>query len=859
MPAIRIDNFAGEFPSVSPRALAANAAQTNRNLYLGTPEFRPLSADLVVATCPAGTKTMHRFARDVDGEFTTDPTINWQFSPAERSYVKGQINDERTERTYYTTDDGSARPQAIDVNGESRRLGVPRPMKPSLTKVVGNEFTQEDATSFLYGDVAEAIRKAIIDATPARTIEPGSRFSGATVYGGPYSFHTSVSSEAFAVGTTQRAAPWTANWLMASTLAAKLSMPALGGIAGGGGFYIPLVMLPAVNRPNSTTLGTLLAAIEYPDDAGDGRAGTQVLSADAITKITARVQDAASPDRYAKTQRDRLDAIAREFKTLVATAVTALGSRPTEPVKPTTAEYVATGSGDDIEFVRSAAWITYDADMVAYGIALEAFNAGLTTDATAAATLQNKLIALQQEAALLTTEVEQRAFSTWQALTGDVTATTTYLLDSGGIHEYLGDVDPDRIVDTRFYVVTFVTDWGEESEPSEPTDLMELDQNDTITIDRPLSTSNEAYNLRHIEKWRVYRSNVATKGAAFQFVEELTIATAAYADDKLGEELGEVCPTTTWVEPPYRMDSQFNGYPKPVSGSNPFLRGMVGMPNGINAGFIDNMVAFCEPYIPYAWPIEYQVTTEHPIVGLGVFGTTVFVGTTGKPYFISGSDSASMSSQQIDSNQSCVAANSIVSVQGGVLYASPDGLCLADASGVRVVTLGLYTREDWQALAPTTMQAAEHEGIYYLFYNNGTPGCLAFDLTSRKLGRVDLAADAVFVDRMNDVMYLAQGTEVRAVFGAATRRTAVWRTGRIVMNNYVPYAWVQLVGDHNGASPAIVRWYGAGVLRHTATFTDGAPQRLPAGRFKDHEVEIESAARITLITLASSTQELQAV
>ena len=27
-------------------------------------------------------------------------------------------------------------------------------------------------------------------------------------------------------------------------------------------------------------------------------------------------------------------------------------------------------------------------------------------------------------------------------------------------------VDPDRIIDTRFYVATYVTDWGEESQPS---------------------------------------------------------------------------------------------------------------------------------------------------------------------------------------------------------------------------------------------------------------------------------------------------------------------------------------------------------------------------------------------------------
>lgn len=856
MTVIRIDNFAGEFPSVSPRALSPNAAQVNRNLFLGTPEFRPLSTDTTVATCPAGTKTMYRFARDASGDFTTNPAVNWQFASARRSYVKGQINDQRSERTYYTINDGSARPRAIDVNGADRRLGVPRPVKPNFSKVVGNEFTLEEATAFLYGEVAEGIRDAIVANTPSRTDEPNSRYSGSTIYGGPYGFYGSFSSATFAAGSTQRAAPWVANFLMSAELASRLDMPTLGGIAGtAGAYYIPLIMLPAVFRTNSTTLTTSLAAIEYPEDAGD-RAGTQVLTTAVITKLVELVQTAVDPTTFAKTQRDRLDAIAREFQTLVATSVASLGVRPTEPVKPTVAEYELSGE----EYVRAPEWVAYDAAMATYRVNLETYNANLANNTAATTALQNKILALQQEARLLTQEIEEKAYSNWRLMTENTNGVAAFLLDAGGVGVFLGEVDADRIVDSRFYIVTFVTDWGEESEPSEPTGLIEVDQNDSVTIDRPLSTSNETYAARNITKWRIYRSNVGTRSASFQFVEELAIGSSSYMDEKKGSELGEPCPTTTWAEPPYRMDAQFDGYPKPVSGTNPYLRGLTGMPNGIMAGFIDNTVAFCEPYVPYAWPVEYQITTEHPIVGLGAFGTTLFVGTTGKPYFIAGSDSASMSAQQMDSNQACASAASIVSAQGGVLYASPDGLCVADASGVRVVTQGIYTREDWQALNPASMIGAEHEGIYYLFYDNGTAGCLSFDLVARKLGRVDLAADAVFVDRQNDVMYLALGTEVRAVFGAgATRRTGTWKSGRMVLPKQAGLAWVQVYGEQSPSAPATVRWYCDGVLAHTATFISIEPQRLPPGRFNEHEVEVESAARITRVTLASSTLELQAV
>ena len=54
-------------------------------------------------------------------------------------------------------------------------------------------------------------------------------------------------------------------------------------------------------------------------------------------------------------------------------------------------------------------------------------------------------------------------------------------------------------------------------------------------------------------------------------------------------------------------------------------------------------------------------------------------------------------------------------MEGGVVYASPDGLCLAGPSGVNLLTLGAFEREDWQELNPTEAFGGFHEGVYYLF------------------------------------------------------------------------------------------------------------------------------------------------
>lgn len=345
--------------------------------------------------------------------------------------------------------------------------------------------------------------------------------------------------------------------------------------------------------------------------------------------------------------------------------------------------------------------------------------------------------------------------------------------------------------------------------------------------------------------------------AAFQFVDDILVGTLSYTDSLKGSQLGEVCPTTTWAEPPYRQDDASAAPVRPPKGADPYLRGLVGMPNGIVAGFIDNFVAFCHPYHPYAWPVEYQITTEHPIVGLGVFGQTLFVGTMGHPYLISGSDSASMSADKLPHFQACVSRRSIVGVGDGVVYASPDGLCMASPRGVELLTGALFARADWQALHPEQIVAAEHEGVYYFW----TPGaCWALDFLAKKLGRVVLPGlTAVCRDILADHLFAVVGGQVLKLFGGAQARTGRWRTSRTVFPRQTPLAWIEADGDQGAAVPVAVRWYGDGELRYTAMLDSIEPQRLPPGRWLEHEVEIESAARLTKVALATATAELQGV
>ena len=399
-----------------------------------------------------------------------------------------------------------------------------------------------------------------------------------------------------------------------------------------------------------------------------------------------------------------------------------------------------------------------------------------------------------------------------------------------------------RNVDSRFYVATLVTNWGEESMPSGPSIMVEVDQNDSCTVTR---TGTLPTDRGVIASWRLYRSNVGNAGKAFQLVNKdpIPIAQTVYVDTKKSAELQEVLPTTSWMEPPVG------------------LRGMTGMANGIMAGFVDKTLYFSEPYVPYAWPhgpdslTSYDLAIKHTIVGMASFGSNLFVGTQATPYMVSGTDSASMSAIELSSGQSCVSARSIVAIENGAIYASPDGLCLATFNGVELLTQALFSREDWQALVPSRIQAALHDSVYYFMWtDNEGAGCYALDFAAKKLTRVAMTGSALYSDPLTDTLFVARGNQIISVFGG-TRRTGKFKTGIINVAAQQPFAWLQVDSDYT--APVLVKWYGDGALIHTATLTSLAPVRLPPGRYLEHEVEIETTARVTKLTMAGHTSELK--
>lgn len=299
---------------------------------------------------------------------------------------------------------------------------------------------------------------------------------------------------------------------------------------------------------------------------------------------------------------------------------------------------------------------------------------------------------------------------------------------------------------TRLYVYTWVTDFGEESEPCPVSNEVYWKPGQTVTLSGFAATPAG----RNITKQRIYRSQTSTTGTQLYFIAERTAATTNFVDNIPSESIQEPLPSLEWNAPPND------------------LTGLVAGPNGMMAAFRGKEVYFCEPYRPHAWPEKYVLTTDYPVVGLAWFGTSLAIMTSGVPYIASGTAPENMVMEKTELNLPCINARGIVDLGYSVAYPSHDGLVLVSSSGTQVATSSLFSRDDWLRLNPQGMVAGQYNGRYFTSYSYADvkgqefTGSFIIDLTGQQpfLIRTDVRANAMHYDIPSGVLYMLVGDSV---------------------------------------------------------------------------------------------------
>ena len=252
---------------------------------------------------------------------------------------------------------------------------------------------------------------------------------------------------------------------------------------------------------------------------------------------------------------------------------------------------------------------------------------------------------------------------------------------------------------TRAYLYTVLNNFSEESAPSEP--VVEEGYDDDTWILGNLGTTPEDIEEYNLVKYVIYRTVTGSSGAAdYFYVGEADITDTEYVDaSKTGEvSLNDPLETYQWTLPP---DD---------------LIGFTLHPNCFFVGFVGKELYFSAPYHPHAWPSNYVISTEHEIVGVGIFGSSVAVITKGHPYVCVGIRPEALSLTKYQSAEPCTHFRGIVPVQGGIIFPTFNGLKLMSATGVTELSKQFLTRDEWQNIDYDNIFASRFNTKYIGFY-----------------------------------------------------------------------------------------------------------------------------------------------
>lgn len=341
-------------------------------------------------------------------------------------------------------------------------------------------------------------------------------------------------------------------------------------------------------------------------------------------------------------------------------------------------------------------------------------------------------------------------------------------------------------------------------------------------------------------------------------------------------------------------------------------------PNGYFVASKDRTLYFSEPFAPWAWPTDYQIPLPAKIVGLGVFGSTIVVGTDANIYTFSGPHPTSLYKQKL-SYQPCLSQRGMIETDDGVMFPASEGFQLVNQNGVMNVTADLFSPDDWADYELDTMHAVWYNKSYYGFFSDTYEGNIRIDFLNnsvttgadyhwcgyvsiedgvlRTIFASNIASTALYISQWDNdtsryrnyryksplfVLERPSNFKVAQVIldtdfynavleiiaddtTLATLNAAEWATGLIdapvngsaVNTQDLNGDGLFSLSDLGVHSYVDFMLYADGVLKFTKQISDSNMFKLPRG-YKDKKWEIEVTGMIPIkrITMATSSEEI---
>ena len=461
------------------------------------------------------------------------------------------------------------------------------------------------------------------------------------------------------------------------------------------------------------------------------------------------------------------------------------------------------------------------------------------------------------------------------------------------------------VSDTRAYVATYQDDFLQESVPSNPVtiDATFMHSVQLHGVYKPQAPDPGGHYYVPIRKIRLWRTVVGTDGSTSyrlvpadaisdgynsegevrefnhepgKFTQQIPDSSKSYGymfKDVYRDEdlLTETLESTDWDPPPFRSVLQ-----------------LTNMWNGMMAVHQGNTILICEPYRPHAWPAKYRYPLPYDVVSKEVDGNTMIVVTTGPAYIFMGAHPSAMTFEPLPNTQAGVKSEYTVAgptVEGircpsravcrtpaGVCYATEEGLVIAGQGQSKLITSGLFTKEEWLSRYGTKLgrlRLAFANGRIKGWFNRSSDVGFVMDLAGTMLTQWSLPLPIGVARQLpgsNGLYMLAANggtttTLQRDEDPNVNRMPATWISRKVIMPKPSNFGVCQVVGS-GSVTVTVTAGSRQALANQVLTLTDGVPQqiRMPAG-FLEREwsviLGLNANAVVREFYLAAHPEELR--
>jgi hypothetical protein len=356
------------------------------------------------------------------------------------------------------------------------------------------------------------------------------------------------------------------------------------------------------------------------------------------------------------------------------------------------------------------------------------------------------------------------------------------------------------------FTYTYVNIYGEEGPPSDPTIITH-----EIGLEIDVTVRLDAFSADYaqVSQIRIYKTPSGSSTAAYFYSGSVSILalgggpTWVFKDTTKSADLGEQLVSTGY-------------YPPPAN-----LTGLMSLPNGILAGWVDNALYFCVAYKPWAWNPAYELTFPNRIIGAMAMGSGMVLNTTAQPYVISGTTPDAMTAAPLNITHAGVSKWGIANVNGQVMYASHEGIVVVvGALGSMTYSDRFFTRDVWKQKYEAgfaSMRFAHWDGrlLVYSSTNAFTAFMLKFDEAGGTMTELpNFNAACTFISPISDGLYYVNGSTAYQFNGGAAL-AATWKSREAVIPGTVNFgaaevlctgSWTLTMFTDNEDGVLVQRW-----------------------------------------------------